>query len=701
MLLMSVIYSWPTIQGTIELCKEDETYQGFKKENDSKVNCVANKVCFEGIDPSKISKEDLPLVLNQTRPEWKVYSDKTTELVVKLIGNKGGGDCYGKFAAPPQAVVKDEVWENYNGTVKSYPDAIKKVKHAFPEKEEESIYSILADAAETGEKVKVAASGYSGTEVCDTDGVLILTSELKKFASLDDPFKGQLMPDSIKKDYFDRFAFDQPVNAQRLDYGYFYQEVRTGYTIKELTSRLTELGLDALSWGGANGQQLEGAFATGTHGSGPGFRDPKGKWVPLGALHEMVVSKLVMTTAPLNGGKKKPDSENQVYIYRIEKEDGPSDPKAFPTADGVELIQDSDYFNTYQVGFGAFGVVISSVLRLVPAYNLSEEGEVKTWDETTKLMRPNRKNHQHLPDFLYQEGKGGRNDLMFNPYDNDQVVLIKRLVVDEEPNLEGPRKNPIQKMAECGFLEDIKKDIDKLIVKLKAIGEKVFEEIPESPEVIDFLSWVLKHKPTWTPKFVKAAMPALAGIKKVGRSPDIYDAGYYDKAGTALELSVPISDQDGNYQFKNIELARNLIMKKVEEFSEKKKFPILVCTIRICSGDDAVFSMLPKGENSKKPALFAIFEPLALDGILTPEELKEVQMMLNEVMNDLQQIPGWIRHIGLDVEGSPERVKAHPKYKTGLEVYKEANALGTFNNTYTKQCKLGELVKEKEESASE
>lgn len=136
--------------------------------------------------------------------------------------------------------------------------------------------------------------------------------------------------------------------------------VEAGMRIRELYIWLDSQGLALETMGGASGQTVAGAVATGTHG---GDKAPAAIGDSVLALH-LVGS----------GGVQ----------YWIEPTQGVTDPERLHAivAPGVDLdniVYDDDVFNACLVSLGAFGTVYAVVLRVRPAYDLVETTTETTW----------------------------------------------------------------------------------------------------------------------------------------------------------------------------------------------------------------------------------------------------------------------------------------------------------------------------------
>lgn len=143
--------------------------------------------------------------------------------------------------------------------------------------------------------------------------------------------------------------------------------VEAGIRITDLNELLGELGLGLPTLGGANGQTLGGAFATGTHGSD--IDEPP--------LHELAVALHVVVA----GGRE----------LWVERESNPITDDTFLAralqCPDIRIVRNDDIFQALLVNVGRFGVVYSCVLRTVPAFRLAEWTTRLPFPELFNLLR--------------------------------------------------------------------------------------------------------------------------------------------------------------------------------------------------------------------------------------------------------------------------------------------------------------------------
>jgi L-gulonolactone oxidase len=168
---------------------------------------------------------------------------------------------------------------------------------------EEELVEVVAGA----QRVRVAGSGHSFSEIALTDGVQLSLRRMNRV--LDDDGAGLV-------------------------------RVQGGIRLHELGIELARRGLAMENLGDVDAQTLAGALATGTHGTGVGFRN----------------------------------LSSQVEGMRL------------VTADGVHEVTGGDELNAARVSLGALGVATEIELRCQPLYTLRRTDERRPLDETLDKM---------------------------------------------------------------------------------------------------------------------------------------------------------------------------------------------------------------------------------------------------------------------------------------------------------------------------
>ena len=192
-------------------------------------------------------------------------------------------------------------WTNWAGDQHCAPAA-------FAESVSEAeVVELVGHAREAGRTLRVAGSGHSFTDAACTDGQMLSLRRMARVIAAD--------------------------SASGL------AEVGAGIRLRELGAALAERGLAMENLGDVDAQSLAGALATGTHGTGVGFRN-------LSA---------------------------QVAGMRLVAADG--------SVVRCSAAEDPDLFRAARVGIGALGVVTSVTLRCQPLYTLHRVDEQRPLGE--------------------------------------------------------------------------------------------------------------------------------------------------------------------------------------------------------------------------------------------------------------------------------------------------------------------------------
>jgi FAD/FMN-containing dehydrogenase len=209
-------------------------------------------------------------------------------------------------------------WTNWVGNQSCSPAA-----RAAPRSEDE-IASLVADAAARGLHVRVAGAGHSFTPVVATDGLLLDLRGLPGIRSID-PARRRVV-------------------------------VGPATTIGEFGEPLWQHGLSLVNQGDIVAQQIAGAVATATHGSG----------LRLGSFASGVRRLRLVTAAG--------------EVAEI----GEEEPERLHAA---------------QVAVGMLGVITELELEVAPAYRLSERVEHWSWDEAWEPFEELARAHRHYSFF--------------------------------------------------------------------------------------------------------------------------------------------------------------------------------------------------------------------------------------------------------------------------------------------------------------
>lgn len=208
-----------------------------------------------------------------------------------------------------------KVWTNWVGNQSFTPG------HAAAPRDEEEVAALVRQAAQLGSSVRVAGAGHSFTPVVSTDGLLLDVSALTGVVSADPTRK----------------------RATAL----------AGTTIREFYEPLWREGLALKNQGDIDTQQIAGAVATATHGSG--IRNTCFSGVVRGV-------RLVTATGEL-------------------RDIGEGEPELLRAA---------------QVSLGMLGVMTQLELEVTDAYRLTEQVDLWPWQEVVDRWDELVHNHRHF-----------------------------------------------------------------------------------------------------------------------------------------------------------------------------------------------------------------------------------------------------------------------------------------------------------------
>lgn len=222
---------------------------------------------------------------------------------------------------PPSAT-----WTNWVGNQSFSPSVL-----AAP-RDEDEVAAVVTRAAERGLGVRVAGAGHSFTPVVQTDGVLLDLSALTGVVHTD-------------------------VAAKRAT-------ALAGTRIRDFYDPLWAVGLALRNQGDIDTQQIAGAVATGTHGSGTGYTSLSG-----------VVRGLRLVTAT---GAVRDIGED-----------------------------DLDLLHAAQVSVGMLGVVTRLELEVTDAYRLREQVGLRPWDDVMEHWDELVSRHRHFGFFWLPTEESG------------------------------------------------------------------------------------------------------------------------------------------------------------------------------------------------------------------------------------------------------------------------------------------------------
>jgi FAD/FMN-containing dehydrogenase len=217
-------------------------------------------------------------------------------------------------------------WTNWVGNQSFSPAST-----ATP-RDEGEVAALVRQAAERGQRVRVTGAGHSFTPVVRTDGLLLDLSALRGVVGTD-------------------------VEAKRAT-------ALPGTLIRDFYEPLWEVGLALRNQGDIDTQQIAGAVATGTHGSGTRYTSLSG-----------VVHGVRLVTA---------------------------------TGDVREIGEaDLDLLHAAQVSVGMLGVVTQLELEVTDAYRLREHVSLRSWDDVMDHWDELVDGHRHFGMFWLPTEESG------------------------------------------------------------------------------------------------------------------------------------------------------------------------------------------------------------------------------------------------------------------------------------------------------
>ncbi|RYC14743.1 D-arabinono-1,4-lactone oxidase [Nocardioides zhouii] len=217
-------------------------------------------------------------------------------------------------------------WTNWVGNQSFAP-----VSSASP-RDEEEVVALVRQAAERGQGVRVAGAGHSFTPVVQTDGLLLDLSAMRGVVATDPAARrATALPGTLIRDFYEP---------------------------------LWDVGLALRNQGDIDTQQIAGAVATGTHGSGTRYTSLSG-----------VVRGVRLVTA---------------------------------TGDVREVGEDDlDLLHAAQVSVGMLGVVTQLELEVTEAYRLREQVGLRSWDDVMEHWGQLVAEHRHFGMFWLPTEESG------------------------------------------------------------------------------------------------------------------------------------------------------------------------------------------------------------------------------------------------------------------------------------------------------
>jgi D-arabinono-1,4-lactone oxidase/FAD binding domain len=538
-----------------------------------------------------------------------------------------------------------QTWANQLANQTAQPLSIYRPTSLNATGDSQSVESILKLALATDEVVKAAGSGHSYSDVATTPDLFIDTHGLGRLADTVSPITGQLSPAVVRSPLPLALApiawpsYD-PENHRALI------EMEAGITIRALNPALEARNLALSNMGGYDGQTIVGAISTSTHGSG----------VTLGPFPDMVRSLVLATTGRWNGKTVSGhDPDDGVHYYRIEPSDGITDPVKYNDP-LIELIQDDECFNAAICSIGCFGVIYSVVLEVMQMYWLSETRTLTSLSQLMQDLAPNPNNPQSLPDVLLNT----RNyEVLIQPY-----PLRECTVVTMDPSV------PIAQYDPCF----------KCLVTRRTIAPKpAVTPTPRKP-VPDWLGKLLDialhAEPGLTPMTLEVSLWTLVDTDYVERSYEVYNLALGGDVGFAAEIGFSLEDSAGNYTPAHFRAAIDTIHRIAQQARvQGTQYQTSPFSLRFVNSSRAQLSMM----QGRRTAM------IEMDMLTGTYAGNEIMYRYETASYALGGRPHWGLEFDL-MSGNNELLsKLYPQLGRWLAVYKQFNALGTFDNRFTQR----------------
>jgi FAD/FMN-containing dehydrogenase len=258
-------------------------------------------------------------------------------------------------------------WTNWVGNRSFTP------RHAASPRSEEEVAALVRRAGERGLGVRVAATGHSFTPIVETDGLLLDLSALS----------GVLATDAERKRTI----------------------ALAGTQIRGFYEPLWSAGLALVNQGDIDTQQIAGAVATATHGSGTRYTSLSG-----------VVRRVRLITAT---GEVRDIGEDEPDLLRAA-----------------------------QVAVGMLGVMTRVELEVTHAYRLKERVDLWPWDEVTERWDELVREHRHFGFFwLPTEESGALYNLSGHGHSMADKCYVK--IYDEAAPDEPDDATPGRRVDRC------------------------------------------------------------------------------------------------------------------------------------------------------------------------------------------------------------------------------------------------------------
>jgi FAD/FMN-containing dehydrogenase len=474
-----------------------------------------------------------------------------------------------------------QTWKNHFGNQRIEP-----LKLCEPETVAD-VVALVQEAERCHCTVRAVGSGHSWSDVALSAGFLLKTNSLSSVLDVE-------------------AALLRPEVRETL------VRVGGGIRLHELNTHLDAQGLALSNMGGYDGQTVAGVISTSTHGSGMTF----------GPLSEQVRSLDLVA----GGGT----------VYRIEPQNGPTDPAAFNACyPGPRLVQDDDWFNAVVVSMGCMGVITAVTIAVEPKYWLKEVRTVRTWSQ----VKADLKAGAVLRDNLHYE-------FLFNPY---AVGGEHRCLVTTRNKTAVPHDKPKDKLERHPL-------------------EELFSSLPITAKILNFL---FDMKPEITPQRIDRAMGIIADDEFTSLSYKVMNIGAANNLPAfSAEIGVPLAGD------RYIDAVERIMVVAEERARVGKVYETAPISVRFVKASNAFLSMM----HGRDTAMLELIMVEDTEGGF------ELLGTYEEALYALDGRPHWGQVNYL----TPQVRSMYPSFENWLKVRQQLDPKGTFAGPFTKRVGISD-----------
>jgi FAD/FMN-containing dehydrogenase len=321
--------------------------------------------------------------------------------------------------------------------------------------------------------------------------------------------------------------------------------------------------------------------------------------------------------------------------YRIEPINGITNPAKYKAKfPDNRLIQDDEWFNTVAISMGCTGIIYSVIMEVMPKYWLKEVRTMSDWKTVKAMLIDGRvfKENRHF-------------EVLVNPYPikGTHSCLVTKRNITEEPH------GPITAKNQRNFLTQL---------------------LGLVPGMVDILDFLFNTFPELSPKVIEEAMKGLVDDAYIDKSYKVLNLGTANNISAySAEIGFPMKD---NVYIRAVERMFEVADRMRALGNLYHTSPI---SLRFVKASDAYLSMM-NGQDT------CMIEIPVVNGTYGGFELLQ---HYESAMFEFSGRPHWGQVNYLT--GSHDLVRRmYPNYEKWLNVYRQINAKGTFNNQFTDRC---------------